>query len=206
MAAALAFGRSQAGLFEGLDDITDAGDGEKFVAEEDIAADAIFALRGAITTLLNLRRGPPFADPALAAIIRSFNVSPENAEEILASHGRLLDLPYSPPEPKNRRGRGRPPRRSPLVRAVVRAAMHHLYETNSPFSGGWKYAKSRTRDRTAKRSVGAELTAAQASEFVTNAVRNAGLLADQPEIKGHMAEYIKELNKAGRSPSERDYT
>ena len=194
------------GVFEGLDDIAEGRNGERFVAEEDAAAEAVATLRGAMVTLQSLRPNPPFADPSLVAIMRGFNVSPENAEEILASHGQLLDSSNSPSESKSKPGRGRPPRRSPIVRAVVRAAMHHLYETGSPFSGGWKYAKSRTRDRTAKRSVGTELTAAQASEFVTNAVRDAGLLADQPEIKGHMAEYKKELNQARRAPSERDYT
>jgi hypothetical protein len=138
--------------------------------------------------------------------MQGFNASSADAENILAEHLRLLGLSYHAANAREKRRRGRPPSRSPVVRAVVRAAMHHLHLEHRRFSGGWRYAERQGVARLAKRSTGDELTSDRAAAFVANVVIRAGLQADQPEIKGHMTEYVRELRKDGRLPSERDYT
>jgi len=206
VAAAIAFGRSQVGVDESLDDIAGEQGGEKFAADREAGIAALGTMREAVMILAALSNAPPFADPALAAVMQTFGCPLEEAERILAQHLQLLALSHRGLEAPVKRGRGRPLTRSPVVRAVVRAAMHYLYISKHRISGGWSYASKRTRERTAKRSVGAELTSNRAAAFVARVVRNAGLEADRPEIKGHMTEYVKELNKAKRAPAEQDYT
>jgi len=211
--AAISSARHQSGIDESLDDVAGVGGYSAFAKTELLIIDAFQAARAAAVQIATAMDAAGDANPALTAAMRVFPAPEgvewiEHAQRVIGLHRQIADLAIDAEAEElgtGKRGRGRPSSRDPVVKGVVRAAMHHLYLSGVPFSGGWKYVRQGRSGRAGMRSTDAELAARDAADFVANVVRKAGFAVTRPELKGHMDEYVKLLKAEKRVPENKDY-
>lgn len=207
---AITSARAQLGVDESLDDVTGPKGGAAYVEDEETAAEQLRIMHNAALKLRSLRRQPPYADPVETAAPRTFVAPPDMSPDAFLDHALApveqfaklvaLDAPKD-----EKRGRGRPTTRSLILRAAVRAAMHQLSIDGQPISGGWRVQRSPRKAGEPSRTTDDEFTVSGAAEYVVNAINNAAVPGTLAEIKGHMTEYVRFLNKEDRDPLEEDY-
>jgi hypothetical protein len=214
--AAVSATRASMNLPDTHDNMVGPGGYPAFVREEAEMLAALSSARRAaeaITARL-ARQSEASPDPAVTAAMRLYPPPPgsdglAHGERVIAIHELLAGLTMNDAElpPAERRARGRPAVRDPLVRVAVRGTMHFLHDQGRPMSGGSRYPGStnRARERRGKQLLDEEQSLDGAARFVVTAVRRAGLVAAKAEILGHMRDYAIELRKKKRGPMEEDY-
>lgn len=177
------------------------------LVQEDASADKLLQMHALALDIVRLRNSA-CEDAVEQAAMRSFGSSgsetgPEAARRALELVEQFARLNATAKFEPSKRGRGRPPSRSILLQAVVRAAMHQLAIDGKPISGGWFSVRATRKEGEEHRTKDSEYTLSGAAAYVVDQVKAASIAGDLAEIDGHMTEYVRYLDK--RSPEERDY-